>query len=416
MARPPRAKRTEAADGTVSVTGKAANGEGSIYFVASKGTYRAAWVDPATGKRRTVSASTKAEAARRMADARADAAGAAGAGPLGPDATIADVARWWLTNAAAGQVRPPTHHAYRKDVERIAADPLGSTPARTLDLEAAREFVARLRADGYAVGTIRNTRARLRQIADCAVDLSYIAANPVGRVKLPRQTAEERTARRTLEPAEVARLLAALDGNRPVDAAVALLVTNGLRASEALGLAWEDLDLDAATAQVRRASTYTGGGIGQRLDRPKTARTAGAVHLHPRTVELLRQRLATQQADRVAAGPDWQTVAYENRPLELVFTGEDGRPALRQKVYDALTDACERAGIDAAGIGTHAGRRSTVTNLFKAGVPLDDIARHVGHGSTTTTAGYVADLGTRPADVAQRAWELLDDEAGTHGG
>lgn len=414
MARAPRAKRTKAADGMVSVTGKAANGEGSIYFVPSKGTYRAAWVDAATGKRRSVNAPTKAEAAQRMADAKAKAEEALANGPLGPDATVADVSRWWLANVAAGQVRPPTHHAYRKDVERIAADSLGAAPARTLDLEAAREFVARLRADGYAVGTVRNTRARLRQIADCAVDLGYIAANPVGRVKLPRQTAEERTARRTLEPAEVARLLAKLDGGkRPVDAAVALLVTNGLRASEALGLAWEDLDLDAATAQIRRASTYSGGGVGQRLDRPKTARTAGAVHLHPRTVELLRQRLAAQQADRLAAGPDWQTVTYESRPLELVFTGKDGRPALRQKLYDALADACKRAGIGATGIGTHAGRRSTVTNLFKAGVPLDDIARHVGHGSTATTAGYVADLGTRPAEVAQRAWELLDEEAGT---
>ncbi|MGH9111906.1 MAG: hypothetical protein ACRDZN_06365 [Acidimicrobiales bacterium] len=67
---PPRAKRTEAADGTVSVTGKASNGEGSIYFVASKGTYRAAWVDPATGRRRTVSAATKAQAAQRMAEAQ----------------------------------------------------------------------------------------------------------------------------------------------------------------------------------------------------------------------------------------------------------------------------------------------------------------------------------------------------------
>jgi hypothetical protein len=46
MARPPRARRTDAAGGTVSVTGKAANGAGSIYFVASKGTYRAAFVDP----------------------------------------------------------------------------------------------------------------------------------------------------------------------------------------------------------------------------------------------------------------------------------------------------------------------------------------------------------------------------------
>ncbi|MCZ7631741.1 MAG: hypothetical protein M5U19_22965 [Microthrixaceae bacterium] len=42
--------------------------------------------------------------------------------PLGadPDTTIDQVAAWWLDNVAAPEVRPPTLHAYRKDVARLS--------------------------------------------------------------------------------------------------------------------------------------------------------------------------------------------------------------------------------------------------------------------------------------------------------
>jgi integrase len=47
-------------------------------------------------------------------------------------------------------------------------------------------------------------------------------------------------------------------------AAVALLLLQGWRASEVLGLAWADLDLDSGTAKLRRASVYIDG-RGQQL-------------------------------------------------------------------------------------------------------------------------------------------------------
>jgi len=46
---------------------------------------------------------------------------------------------------------------------------------------------------------------------------------------------------------------------RPTDrlgAAVAVLFVQGWRVSEVLGLGWEDLDLDAGVALVRRAAVY----------------------------------------------------------------------------------------------------------------------------------------------------------------
>jgi len=111
---------------------------------------------------------------------------------------------------------------------------------------------------------------------------------------------------------------------------------------------------------------------------------------------------------RLAAGLAWQTVIYEGSPVELVFATATGGLPLRQDLYSSVAGACERAGIDPTGVGTHTGRRSTVTALYVAGLPIDDVARHVGHSSTATTAGYVTDLGNRPRDTGAVAARLLD--------
>lgn len=409
MARP-RPKRSTLPDGSVVIAGKRPNGAGSTYYVASRGVWRSTWVDPTTGRRRSVSSATRAEAEQRAAEAATRAATTT-TRPLGadPNTTIGQVAEWWLDNVAAPEVRPPTLHAYRKDVARLSQR-LGDLPARDLTTESVRNVLTELRDDGFSLGTIRNTRARLRQVAEAAVELGLLPTNPVTAVRNPKVTAEDRRARRVLSPTEVRSLLAALDGRNSLDAAVAILFTSGLRVSEVLGLAWDDLDLEGGTATVRRASTYTGGGVGQRLDAPKTERTAGVVHLAPAAVELLRVRRAAQAVDRLAAGSAWHTEVYEGDPVELVFTTTDGRPRVRQNVSDAVRAACERAGIDPAGVGTHTGRRSTVTNLYAAGATIDDVAAHVGHGSIETTRGYVQHLGDRPAEVARRAWALLDTD------
>lgn len=406
MAKRGSGKRRTGPDGT-TVAGKAGNGSGSIYPDGVG--YRATYLDPITGKRRTVSGRTKAIAAANR-DARVAELAAAGPSSLGRSPSMADLAQWWLDDVAAPQVRPDTLHTYRKEVARIVGE-IGHRPVRDLDAETVRSLFARLHRSGLAASSIRNVRARMRQLGSAAVDLGYLASNPVLRVPAPKGTAEDRRARRSLTPDEVRRLLGALDGGGRLDAGVAMLFTSGSRASEVLGLAWSDIDLDAGTALVRRACTYTGGGVGPRLDRPKTTATAGVHHLAPTVVTLLRRRLADQEVEREVAGDDWQQVTYEGQPLELVFSGALGGLPLRQKLYTAVQAACVAAGIDPAGVGTHTGRRSTVTALYVSGLPLDDVARHVGHSSPATTAGYVTDLGTRPADTAALAARLLDPAA-----
>ena len=189
---------------------------------------------------------------------------------------------------------------------------------------------------------------------------------------------------------------------------MALLFVQGWRVSEVLGLAWGDLELDSATATVCRASVYADG-IGMMLGPPKTEGAKGRHHLTPVVVELLRRRRQAQREERLLTGSAWQQHEYDGRPLDLVFTTVTGGLILRQAVTKAVRAAAVKAGLDAEGLGTHAGRSTAITVLYaEEGLDLGDVARHVGHASPSTTAGYVRHLGRRPLATAEAASRLLD--------
>jgi integrase len=213
--------------------------------------------------------------------------------------------------------------------------------------------------------------------------------------------------RRTVTPAETQQLLAECDDR--FAAAVGLCYVQGWRISEALGLAWEDIDLDTRSVRLRRGSTYADG-IGMVLGPTKTQRTAGLQSLSPTVIRLLAIRRQIQDEDRAKLG-DWPDVEYDGEHLDLVFTTAAGTPMLRQHVDRAIRAAATRAGLDPTGLGTHAGRRSVVTSLFASGsLDLVDVARFVGHSDTSTTSGYVQHEGDRPRQISERAFELLDPD------
>ena len=94
-------------------------------------------------------------------------------------------------------------------------------------------------------------RTLLVQVLDEAVSLGLAEENVAKKVRPPRVPKVQRP---RLTPSQVSQLLDACD-ERFV-AAVALCFVQGWRISEALGLAWQDLDLDAGTVRLRRGATY----------------------------------------------------------------------------------------------------------------------------------------------------------------
>ena len=356
-----------------------------------------------TGKTR-VEAETSRDRHVAEADERARAVPLAAG--FDSDATVGALATWWLDHVARHRVRVGTLATYRKQL-RVVTDALGSVPVRRLRPEQVTTFVSAL-SDAGSATRAGNVRSLLSQVLDQAVALGLADANVAKQVQPPRVP---RVQRRTLTPDEVGRLVSACDARYA--AAVAFCYVQGWRVSEALGLAWQDIDLDAGTVMLRRGATYVDR-VGMMLGPTKTPGTVGHQLLGPTVLGLLRRWRGTQDAERVVVGDAWPAVVYDSEPLDLVFTGPAGRVMLRQYVDKAIRAAAVKAGLDPTGLGTHAGRRSVVTNLYASGsLDLDDVARFVGHSDTTTTRGYVQHEGDRPRRVSETAIRLLDPAART---
>ena len=92
----------------------------------------------------------------------------------------------------------------------------------------------------------------------------------------------------------------------------------GLRQGEALGLWWDDVDLDAGLLRVRRSLQRQHGG-GLVFAEPKTQRSRRTIPLPAPLVEALRQHLADQEKERITAGSLW-------RDSSCVFTTPIGTP------------------------------------------------------------------------------------------
>ena len=302
-------------------------------------------------------ARTRAQAAEKLDQAVAQDQ-AASPSAFGRSTTIAELGAWWLHNVATQKVRPSSLAKYQARVNRIN-DTLGATPVVDLRPEGVTQWVADLSRAGLAPATIGGTRAVLAQILDVAVDAELAARNAAARVKGPT-VAHKKGRALSIEDA---RLLLAAARHDRLAGVIWLLFVNGWRVSEALGLAWDDIDLDAGTVTVRRAAVDVDG-QGTVLGPTKTSGALGAHQLAPGVVEVLRARRVAQAAERLAAGPVWKTVNYEGQAVALVFTGPDGGVLGRRGVAKAIDRCATTAGLDPKGLGTHAGRRTVITALY----------------------------------------------------
>jgi integrase len=206
-----------------------------------------------------------------------------------------------------------------------------------------------------------------------------------------------------LTPEAARRLLDAARGDR-LEALYSVALALGLRQGEALGLKWDDIDLDTAVLRVRRASQRIPH-QGTQLVETKTARSRRTLVLPPIVISALRAHRARQAMERLAAGERWVD-------LDLVFPSERGTLADGPNVTHRFHKLLKRAELPP--MRFHDLRHACASLLLVQGVHPRVVMETLGHSQISLTMNtYSHVLPALQREAADRMEAILASASGS---
>jgi integrase len=198
-------------------------------------------------------------------------------------------------------------------------------------------------------------------------------------------------------PAELARFLASITGNRN-EAMFRLMAMTGLRRGEAVGLRWSDVQLDRHQLTVNQAAIVIDGD--ETVDAPKTRRSRRVIDLDADTTALLHRHRARQRELYLRLGV---TASASDR----VFTNEIGDPLRPGSIGQAFRRLASAADVPL--IRLHDLRHTHASHLLMAGVNVKVVSERLGHASVSFTLDtYAHVMPGQQAEAAAAAAALVN--------
>jgi integrase len=139
-----------------------------------------------------------------------------------------------------------------------------------------------------------------------------------------------------------------------------------MRAGEALGLQWGDIDFDHRCIHIRRSAWYG------RVQSTKSKASAAPV--------TMPEKLASVLGD--------YKKEWKSNTQGFLFTTRNGRPPSSNKVVEyQLWPILDALGIEHCGL--HAFRHSVASFIVDAGYSLEVAQKQLRHSDSRTTQGYI---------------------------
>jgi len=249
------------------------------------------------------------------------------------------------------------------------------------------------------------TKARTRQVAfDCLVRLLKIAKRDGLIATLPTEGIPRPIARRkpinppTLD--EAVRIIAAAPTGR-IRVAIALGLWAALRPCEIFGLRWSRVDFRRSVLLVDQAAVESGSVTLQ--DHSKTAAAHREVPMIPQLIELLK----SHQTEAIFGG---QLDVTGQTPESLVICSRDGKPISRSNfLYKYWKPLLAELGLTARPF--YSTRHSCATMLVASGIPMQVVAKIVGHSDPRVTMSTYSHVLPGDAEKAAAALSQLYQSA-----
>ena len=307
--------------------------------------------------------------------------------------TVAELLRYWLETYARHHVRPGTLEGYEYTINGHIIPALGTVPVQRLTAQQLQQFYSDKLTAGCSPRTVQLCHLRLKQALRMAVEMGLVARNVADVVRSPRVEQREM---RTWSAAQAQQFLAvaAQSSYGPI---WMLLLATGMRRGEALGLRWQDVDVEQRVVHVRQTVTVVRGA--PHVGPPKSKSSRRAVPVPAQVMAALREHRARQNAQRLSLGALWQ----DN---DLVFATAVGTPINPNNLTRDYDRWVKRAGVPR--IRIHDQRHTHVTLALAAGANIKAVSQRVGHAKTSITMDlYAHVLPEQHLDVSDRVGAAL---------
>ena len=316
----------------------------------------------------------------------------------------------WLRRGELVEGWSPRHLANSQWLVRGLLQPLHDVPADELTVRHVRMLLHAELSRGRSPNTLRLARNVLRSALNMAAADQLI---PAGRnvAQLADAPPVRRRPPRFLPPDAIPEFLAALEDCR-LGALYLVGLTLALRPSEALGLKWDDVELERRVVTVRR-SIHRVAGEGY-VEREPKADGYRAIHLPEPTAAALRRHRNAQREERLSAR-EWTHQGY-------VFTNSRGGPVyepwanrhLRGLLEQVDERRAERLGRDLEPeermprVTFYGLRHSAATLRLALGENLETLQETMGHSSIGMTRRYAQVLEPALRNSADQVGAFLE--------
>jgi integrase len=275
--------------------------------------------------------------------------------------TVAQAVRDWLQFGLSGRGNG-TIAKYTILANTHVTPALGSRKLRELSADDVDRWLAD-RAKTLSTDTLRILQSILRRSVSRAQARDKVKRNVVLLCDVPQGQGGRPSKSLTYDQA--AALLAAAEG-RPLHAYIVVSLLTGARTEELRALTWSHVDLDATPPVIMVWRSVRAGSD------TKTRKSRRTLELPQRCADALRLHRGRQDQLRERAGEKW----HDN---DLVFASRVGTPLLAGNVRRSFRAVLTAASLDPADWTPRELRHSFVSLMSDAGVPIEKIARLVGH-------------------------------------
>jgi integrase len=321
------------------------------------------------GRRKFFYGQTKKEVTDKLIVAQRDLQH--GIAPANEKLTLKQYLNDWIEGSAKSSLRPRSYERYKEIVELHIIPGLGREVLAKLTPVKIERFLNDKIKAGLMPRTVQNIHGVLRRALKQAERWGTIPRNPASLVSAPRA---ERADAKPFTVEEAKTFLQGIQGDR-LEVLYSVALALGLRQGEALGLSWEDVDLDTGTLCVNRNLQRIGGKLV--LTEPKTRKSRRTLPLPPSLKKSLLQHKEQQHQDRLLSGEQWEECG-------LIFTSRTGKPLQSNNVLKAFKRALSRAGLQDRRF--HDMRHSCASLLLAQNVPMRVVMDLLGHTKIQTTA------------------------------